>query len=204
MIRCTRPAPPAFLWALFGVVLALAAFAGACGDDAVAPTAPTPPAAQTRTQTPPATSVPASALVGVWNLTVRLTAVTALPGGGSCIAESMRSQIGVPNPYSLSIRDDGQVTIASASGDYACSFKPQMDGSGFSGSQPGALYSCKGEPQTFRCGNGETFRLASWGQDLSGRVSGSEMTGAWDITWCVARNDSLGCVDVEATFTGTR
>ena len=204
MIRCTRPAPPAFLWALSGVVLALAAFAGACGDDAVAPTAPTPPGTQTRTQTPPATSTAPPALVGVWNLTVRLTAVTALPGGGSCIAESMRSQIGVPNPYSLSIRDDGQVTIASASGDYACSFKPQMDGSGFSGSQPGALYYCKGEPQTFRCGNGETFSLASWGQDLSGRVSGTEMTGAWDITWCVARDDSLGCVDVEATFTGTR
>jgi hypothetical protein len=203
MPRRITESRPDRLWTLRGVVVVLAAFATACGSDAVPPTAPTPPQNQDPVRTSTATPTPA-ALVGVWNLTVRLTAVTALPGGGSCIAEAMKSQLGVPNPYSLSITDDGLVTIASASGDYACSFRPRMDSSGFSGNQPGAYYYCKGEPQTFRCGNGETYSLASWGQDLSGRVSGSEMTGAWEIVWCVTRDDSLGCVEVETQFTGTK
>lgn len=203
MIHRITPTRPESLRTLLGVVMVLAAFVNACGGDAVTPTAPTPPPPQTQTP-PPAPTVTHPALVGVWNLTVRLTGVTALPGGGSCIAETMRSQLGVPNPYSLSMTDDGLLTIASASGDYACSFYVTMDSGGFSTGQGSGYYHCVGEPQTFRCGNGETFSLTSWGQDISGRVSGSAITGAWGITWCVARNDSLGCVDVETQFTGTR
>jgi len=181
------------------LVAALLGFA--CDSATPSPAAPTQsPAATTSTATPTP-----PALVGVWNVKVELTAVTADlvgPSGFSCVGETMRSRIGEPNPYSLSITDNGKVTIASASGDYRCSFTPVMDGSGFTTFGKGGTYSCAGEPQAFRCGDGTTYVLHSFGQDLEGRVSGSDITGMWEIFWYTQGLEDG--VEVKLQFAGSR
>ena len=186
------------------VAILVAALVGpACDSPAQSPAAPT----QSPDATTPAPTVsstpPPPELVGVWQVMVRLTDVTTLENGAACIAETMRSQADTPIQYSLSITDTGRVTIANASGDYSCSFSPVMDGSGFTTYGKGGYYDCTGEPQVFRCGDGATHTLISFGQDISGRVSGAEITGTWEIFW-YSRADPVSGVDVKTQFTGTR
>lgn len=177
----------------------------ACDDHKGSPTAPTGAVAGSPAPVAPAPSpaLDLSTLVGVWNLTMRLTTVT----GGGCVAETMQAQIGVPTPYSLSITQKGsnvEVTLASGSGEYACAFTPVADSTGFTTFGQGGYFTCSRDfpLQGFRCADGTLHNLFSWGQDISGRVSGTEINGAWDAVW-----DDFGTgfgVGTKAEFTGSR
>ncbi len=136
----------------------------------------------------------------MWNLTVRLTAVS----GDGCVADTLRSRIGVPAGYSLLItqKPNLNVTLRSASGDYACTFTPVADSTGFSTYGQGGYYTCENMPVPFRCPDGTLHGVFSYGEDISGRLSGTEMSGTWDASWF----DDLGFAGVEmkAKFTGNR
>src|SRR5512139_1547907 len=97
------------MWTLRGIALVLAVVVTACTES---PTWSSPPS-----QSQPPT-FDLSPFVGVWHLTLR---VTNVEGGGGCVADTMKSQIGVPSDYSLTITDK-RVTITNPSGDYACTF----------------------------------------------------------------------------------
>jgi hypothetical protein len=134
----------------------------------------------------------------VWNVTIHLSAVS----GSGCVADTMRSQIGVPSAYSLSITQTGLVTLRSAAGEYACTFRPLFDSSGFTTYGQGGFYSCEQTFLDFRCSNGTLHSIFTFGEDISGRVSGTEMTGSWDAFWVEGMNDSG--IETKAQFTAAR
>ena len=116
----------------------------------------------------------------------------------------MRSQIGVPADYSLSItqKHNLEVTLRSASGDRACTFTPLADSTGFTTYGQGGYYTCEAWSLNFRCTDGTLHGMFSYGEDISGRLSGTEMSGTWDAAWF---EDSFGmAVEMKAQFTGTR
>jgi hypothetical protein len=118
----------------------------------------------------------------------------------------MRSQIGAPNRYSLSITQKGNhsmaVSLRSASGDRACTFTPIVDSGGFTTYGQGGYYTCEDFLLDFRCSDGTLHSIFSFGEDISGRVSGREISGSWDAAW-FEMDDYLG-VEMKAQFTGTR
>lgn len=137
-------------------------------------------------------------------ISLSAVSVSGSPAPSGCIGETMRSQIGVPNGYSLSITQTGKATLRSASGDYACTFTPVFDGSGFTTYGKPGFYTCEHELLAFRCSDGTLHALFSFGEDLSGHVSGTEMTGTWDATWYEDVPPSGYGVEAKAQFTGTR
>ena len=183
------------------LVLLSAVLLSAC-DGGGSPSAPSP-SASPEPSPAPAPIPDLSRLVGVWNLTVRLTDVS----GSGCVAETMRSQIGVPNRYSLSIAQKGNysvaVTLKSAAGDRACTFAPSVDSSGFTTYGKGGYYTCEHEFLDFGCSDGTPHSIFTLGEDISGRVLGNEISGAWDATWIDGWDGNHG-VDVKAQYTGNR
>jgi len=170
------------------------------GESTVAPSPPTP-----STAVPTPTPVPKTPpeLVGEWKLTLRLTEVKGAPDGGGCVGQAMQSQVGDPESFQLSVSAYGQVTIGTASGDYACTFfSPSMDSGGFTTYGIPGYYSCRGEPRALRCGNGQAYSLITFGQDIAARLSGNELSGTWDVHW-YERDDIFG-VETKTQFTGTR
>jgi hypothetical protein len=125
----------------------------------------------------------------------------------------MRSQIGVPKTYSLSIsRYDTtvDVTLKSMSGDYACTF---TGGSGdkdrFSFGPSEGYFSCSvgGQLRRLECANGQQRDLFALGQNLFGRISGNEISGTWDVSWEVTPSQGPSwTADLETTaqFGGSR
>jgi hypothetical protein len=103
----------------------------------------------------------------VWNVTVRLTEVN----GAGCVAETMRSQIGVPDRYSLSItRQDTSVavTLKSASGDYAMLYA-QGGRWWFYDVRAGRIL--RASIVLDFAGNGTLHSIFTFSEDISGRVS---------------------------------
>jgi hypothetical protein len=184
-------------------VLIAAVLEVACGGES--PSAPSPVPSSIASAAPPPAPSPVpdfSAIVGVWNLTVHLTEVT----GSGCVADTMRSQIGRPKPYTLSVTPRNStvsVTLKSASGDRACTFTPVADSSGFTTYGKGGYYSCEEWYLAFRCSDGTQHNIFSLGEDISGHLTDNGMTGAWDASWFDGWEDYSG-VEVKAQFTGTR
>ena len=177
----------------------LAAILGLACDDA-RPSAPSP-IAPIGPPAPPPPAADFSAIVGMWKLTVRMTDVS----GSGCVADTMRSQIGDPMPYTLSITPKGSgvsVTLHNAPNDRACTFTPVADSGGFTTYNKGGFYDCTEWSRLFRCSDGTVHDIVSMGEDISGRVSGNEMTGTWDASWV----EGLAGPDIEmkTQFTGTR
>ena len=164
----------------------------ACGGEN--PSAPSSTSSVESPPAPPGSDV--SQLLGTWNVTVRLTSVT----GSGCVADTMRSQIGAPSPYSLLIKPT-TVTLTSASGDRACTYPAKMDGSSFA-EGPGN-YTCDQFNLDFTCSNGTHQTIFTFGEDIAGHVSGGEIGGTWDAHWFAGVDDDIG-VDMKAQFTGTR
>jgi hypothetical protein len=186
---------------VLSTVLLAAVLGLACGDDN--PAAPSPvPSPPPSTAPPPVPDV--SNLLGVWNLMVRVSDV----GGEGCIADTMRSQIGVPERYSLSItqNDKVEVTLRSSSGDYACTFRavPDSDGNGFTTYGQSGTYKCEHLYLNFRCTDGTEHRIGSYGEDIAGHLSGSEMSGTWDAAWFEDDLFSGTVAEMKTEFTGTR
>ena len=100
----------------------------ACGDGSTPSSVPSPaaPSASPAPTSTPTPSTPrlSSDLVGVWNLSLR---ITEAPGAG-CVAEAFQARIGGPDAYPLSIRDTGPVTISSPSDARYVEAKAQFSG----------------------------------------------------------------------------
>ena len=189
------------MWLLRSVVLVLAVFVTACGDNAQTPAAPTPTPPQTQTPTPtPIPPFDLSPFVGVWNLTMHLT---EMKSDSECIAEAMKSQLQVPSKSSLRITKN-TVTITNPSGDYACTFDNfKTDSSSFTTSGVQGWFTCQSPTLAVRCSNGSTYELFSWGQDISARLSGTEISGTWGSVFDYGRTGNSG-VEITAEFKGSR
>jgi hypothetical protein len=154
----------------------------------------------------PAATPDLSPLLGVWNLTLSVEAVT----GNGCAVEGMESHIGVPSRYTLSVEQASgstvNVTLSSGSGNYSCTLSNVVAYSGgFTTMGPfGHRGGCVGRVvrQDFRCGNG-TVNLISWGEDISARISGNQISGQWvtafgdgpvyeETTWAETRAEFSG------------
>jgi hypothetical protein len=134
---------------------------------------------------------------------VRVTGVN----GSGCVAETMRSQIGMPKPYSLSITQKDStvtVTLKSASGDRACTFTPVADSSGFTTYGKGGYYTCEQDFVPVSCSDGTVHSIFSYGEDISGQLSGTELRGAWDAAWFEGFPPSDSVVEMKAEYTGSR
>jgi hypothetical protein len=148
----------------------------------------------------------------VWRITVRLTTAT----GGECTGESMQSQIDVPQNYTLSTVSKGSavdVALRSVSGDYACTFPAVPDGDGFTTFGVNGWMSCEtsGVVRGFVCANGVRRDLLRMGENISGRISGNEISGRWHVSWIVMTaggdlggRDDIAGLETTAQFTGTR
>lgn len=183
------------------LVLVSALFVSSCDHDGL--TAPSPA---------PAPSPPLP-VTSVWNITVRLASVA----DGECVGETMQSEIGVPKPYSLSTTTKGSmvdVTLRSAAGDYACTFPAKAEGDGFSSFGVGGFLSCETTTsviRNFACTNGTLRDMERFGENISGRVSGNEITGQWNVSWIVMKPggdlggaDDIGELQTMAQYTGNR
>jgi hypothetical protein len=184
------------------VILLTAVLAAACGDDDASPSAsPTP--------TPSPSPVP---VTDMWNITVRLTTVK----GGECVGEAMQSQIGVPKSYSLLTTQQGskvRVTLRSMSGDYACTFQARAESDGFTTVGVNEFMSCEtsGVVRGFICGNGATRDMLGFGENISGHISGNNISGTWDVSRIVmvaggdlGGRDDIAELDSTAQYAGSR
>jgi hypothetical protein len=161
------------------LILLLVFFTPAC--DHRGPTAPSPsPVPSSPLPVPP---VP---VTDDWNITVRLTTVAR----GECVGDTMQSQIGVPKSYSLSIVSKGNmvdVTLRSTSGDYECTFPARVESDGFTTFGVPGWYSCTTSlvVANVACANGSRRNTMRFGQNISGRISGNEISGHWNVDWII-------------------
>jgi hypothetical protein len=188
-------------------VLLVVVLAPACGQQS--PSAPSSRTSSNVSAAPPnalrnapSPSEDFTALVGVWNVTLRLTKVDA---GGGCVADTMRSQIGEPKPYTLLITEKNStpsVTLKSGTGDRACTFTPVADNTGFTTYGAGGIYTCDVWSVALSCSDGTQHKIITFGEDISGQLSSSnEMTGSWDAYWLDTPGVGFGTT---AQFTATR
>ena len=134
---------------------------------------------------------------------VRVTEVS----GSGCIAETMRSQMGVPKPYLLSITANNSamsVTLESASGDYSCAFTPVADSRGFTTFGKGGYYTCRQASVPINCADGSVHGIASFGEDISGQLSGTELRGEWGASWFEGFPWGDSAVEMKAEYRGSR
>lgn len=179
---------------LRAALLLLTVIACGCGGQPTSPAGPNP-LPQTQVTAP---AFDLSPFVGVWNLTLRLTEVK---GDSGCVTETMKSQLGVPSKYSLTITK-GDVTITNPPGDYACTFDSfKTDSSSFTTYGVQGYFTCQGPTLAVRCSDGTTYDLFSWGQDIAARVSGTEISGTWGSVFDCQRT---GGVEITAEFKGSK
>jgi hypothetical protein len=183
------------------ILLAVLVVFGCAGDT---PSAPSPAPEPAPSPAPPqAPTYPE--LVGKWNISLHLTSAS----GGGCVAEAMRADINVPKAYTLTIAPKGDLltaTLASASGDYACTFPSlKVDGTAFTTHGVPGYFTCEREDamRAFRCADETRHDLFCMGQDISGRISGDAISGTWDAAWAVMSHDDLD-VETKAEYTGSR
>ena len=176
-----------------------AVLALACG--AVNPVAPTSPQPSGQPG-----SVPP--VISHWQLTARLMTVT----GGECVGETLQSQIGVPEGYSLLVTQRGDnvdATLTSASGDLSCTYTEGTgDGTGFAFGVRGWFKCEPGQVvRNFPCGNGVLRDTESLGQTISAIISGTEISGTWRETRAVTLpgdlNHDVGYLETTRQFSGT-
>ncbi len=173
---------------LLSLAVLAVVLAPACGQQS--PSAPSSRTSSTVSAAPPTSSSrgPAltedfSALLGVWNATIRVTEVK----GSGCVVDAMRAQ--PPQPYTLLItRKDSfaNVTLKSETANRACTFTPVADNSGFTTYGVKGTYTCEPWPLTLTCSDGTQHSISTFGEDISGQLSSSnQMTGSWDAYWLV-------------------
>ena len=181
-------------------LLGAAVLVAACAHDN--PTGPSP------LPTPP----PVATVTDEWNVTVRLTAVS----DGECVGDMMQFEMGVPKSYRLSIAPKGSivdVTLRSASGDYVCTFPARAEPDGFTTFGVPGFMSCEtsGVVRNYACEDGTRRDLLRLGQDISGHISGNEISGEWQVGWIVMTaggdlggRDDIAALQTTAHYTGTR
>jgi hypothetical protein len=128
--------------------------------------------------------------------------LTEVKGDNGCVAETMKSQLGAPSAYSLTITQS-TVTITNPSGDYACTFDNfKTDTGGFTTYGMPGYFTCQSPMLAFRCSDGTTHALFSTDQDMVARVSGTEMSGTWDGGFYPLTGGAV--VQVWAEFKGSK
>ena len=183
------------------LVLSAAAVSG-CGYET--PTGPSPS---------PISPVPPVAATETWNITVRMTGAV----GGECVGQTMQSQIGVPKSYTLSITTTGNtadVTLRSTTGDYACTFPgAKVEDDGFTTFGVHGWMSCEMSlvVRGYVCADGTTRDMMRMGENISGRISGNQITGRWDNSWIVMEpggdlrgDDDIAGLETTSQYTGSR
>jgi hypothetical protein len=183
-----------------GAIPLMALLVSACGN--TTPTGPTPLPDVTPSPAPaPPSPAPAPRVIGTWDLTVHITGTAGK--GEQCVLDSLRAEINTHNQYSLSIvetADRTEATLASASGDFECTYPTQVDSTGFT-EAPG-YYTCAREQRVVSCA-GTEHRLMTFGQTITGRFSGNEVTGQWSAFW-IDVSDNEDEFDVKTQFTGPK
>lgn len=179
-------------------ILVAAIFVCGCSDKTPSGPSTLPSVAPSGAPEPsPQPSPEPSRLVGTWNLAVSVTESR----GKGCVADSLRAEINSHNQYSLSIVKKGgatDATLASASGDYACTFPVLVENSDFT-EGPG-YYRCARDRRVVDC-DGTQHALATFGQNISGRFSDREVIGEWSSAWMDVTDDEHD-VEMKAQFTG--
>ena len=172
----------------------------ACDDHG--PTAPSPSPVP----------VPPVSVAEVWNISVRMTSAV----GGECVGDTMQSERGSPNTYSLSVTPQGsmvQVTLRSTSGDYACTFQAKPESNGFTTFGVNGWFSCDtgSVVRGFACADGRLRDLMRLGQNISGHSAGNEITGQWNTSWIVMApggdlggRDDIAGLETTAQYVGSR
>ena len=201
MLPCLRPTPGPSLPSIPALAIFVALLlASGCGSSTspLGPTqTPTQPGAPTP---PPPATFDLSPFVGVWDLTLRLTDVT---GQAGCVGATMRSQIGVLSNYSLSITKN-DVTIINPSGDYACTFNTlTTDANSFTTYGVAGVFTCAAPTLSYQCNDGTVHKLMSDGQNIAGRVSGTQISGNWDSDWDQVPEGGYS-VSTKAEFSGSK
>ena len=171
-----------------GAVLIAAIFSIGCGNNTLS-----------GPSTLPTTTPRQSRVVSMWNVTIRVTDIS----GKGCVADSLRTEINTHNEYSLAILEQDDATLAqlaSAFGDYSCSFPVRTENRGFT-EGPG-YYSCTRERRVVNC-DGTLHSLMTFGQTISGRFFGSEVSGEWSASWMDLSDDEHD-VEMKAQFTGSK
>jgi hypothetical protein len=100
------------------------------------------------------------------------------------------------------------VTLKSASGDYACTFPAKTEGDGFTTLGVPGFMSCESPiMQRFSCDDGRVRDLMSLGEDIFGNVAGNQITGQWSGTWAVMEaggRDDVGWLEAKYEYSGSR
>jgi hypothetical protein len=168
------------------------------------PTSPSPSMSAVPTRPVPVTDV--------WKITVRLTSAT----GGECVGETMQSQIGVPKDYVLSMTPQGgdvKVTLRGVSGNYACTFPAKAEIDGFTTFGVSGWMSCEtsGMVRGFVCTNGATRDMLRLGENISGQITGNEISGRWHVSQVVmvagadlGGGGDIAGLETTAQYTGRR
>lgn len=127
---------------------------------------------------------------------------TEVTGDGGCVGATTRSQIGMPTAYSLTVTKDN-VTLTNPSGARACAFSGpfKTDGSRFTTTGVGT-YWCEPWVVTFRCSDGSEHRISTFGEDISGSLAGSDISGTWTADWF--SDDDGYALTVVARYTGRK
>jgi hypothetical protein len=154
--------------------------------------------------------LPPSEAVEAWNITARLTDAR----GGECVGETLQSQIGSEKAYSFSITGRGtksalKASLESASGDYVCTFTGgSSDENGFTFDVGYFWCEVGGKVEDFLCDNGMRRDLEALGHNLSGRVSGNEISGTWSVSYVVMFPgeplSDIAALDTTTEYKGTR
>jgi hypothetical protein len=199
-----------FRLAVSTVVLLAVVISAACGGSATPPTSPTPvpQTATTRTPPPPTRPEPSTGLTpfaGVWELTLRLTDTdnTVYDDRSGCVADALRAEVGVPRDYLLTVTEN-DVTITNPAKNLACTFETVKGNSeGFSTVGVLGVFRCTRQwALAVRCGDQTTYDFMSFGQDISARVTGTEIAGEWFADWFEDRRH-IG-FSTKAEFKGRR
>lgn len=180
-------------------ILLSAALACACGGHDT-PTAPSlsPQPVVTAPQPPPQHSS-----VVTWDVTATLSSAR----GAECSKEAVESLMKTSG-FSLSLVQNGDthsVSIKSRPEGFTCTIPVRVDGTDFTSVGVHAYYTC--DPFTliagYRCSTGRVVSLITFGQDITGKTSGDDISGTWSAFWLSPSDDDL---DLEATaqFSGKR
>jgi hypothetical protein len=129
--------------------------------------------------------------------------------GDACVKEAVESLLGASMGYTISLTHDGHsgsVLIESHSHIFDCQFDHvEVEDSGFTSEGVQGQYSCSPlyVMEEFRCTNGRYVSLFTFGQDISGRISGDDITGTWLMSWFDRRDNNVA-LEATAQYTGKR
>jgi hypothetical protein len=129
--------------------------------------------------------------------------------GDACLKEAVELLLEASMGYTISLAHDGHsgsVSRESRSHNYDCRFDAvALEGSGFTSEGIAGQYSCNPwyVMEGFRCSDERRVSLFTFGQDISGKISGDDISGEWSMAWFDRLNDE-SALEATAQYTGKR